>query len=204
MLKYEEFKDIIEYSNWDIIRRIRKGWSQDNKYYIKSKNGEEYLLRVSDISEFDSKLKEYEKLCIISKININMSMPVSFGVCSNSTSVYSLLTWINGKDAEVVLPNFSEKKQYELGEESGKILKSIHSIPAPKNQQIWSGRFNNKIEVIDFNRYDFGDPWEEFNRIVFSVHVSIPFVLGQINGYFNNSVPDKFFKLMALYVSAFS
>ena len=25
---------------------------------------------------------------------------------------------------------------------------------------------NNKIVIIDFDRYDFGDPWEEFNRIV--------------------------------------
>jgi len=69
--KYEEFKDIKEYSNWDIIRKIDKGWSQDNKYYIKNRNGQEYLLRVSDISELDSKRKEYENLCIISKININ-------------------------------------------------------------------------------------------------------------------------------------
>jgi aminoglycoside phosphotransferase (APT) family kinase protein len=23
-----------------------------------------------------------------------------------------------------------------------------------------------KIVIIDFDRYDFGDPWEEFNRIV--------------------------------------
>lgn len=25
---------------------------------------------------------------------------------------------------------------------------------------------NGKLVVIDFDRYDFGDPWEEFNRIV--------------------------------------
>jgi len=27
---------------------------------------------------------------------------------------------------------------------------------------------DNGLFIIDFNRFDFGDPWEEFNRIVFS------------------------------------
>ncbi|MFP3471665.1 phosphotransferase, partial [Micrococcus sp. SIMBA_144] len=29
-----------------------------------------------------------------------------------------------------------------------------------------------EVCVIDFNRHDFGDPWEEFNRIAFSASVS--------------------------------
>lgn len=259
MNKYEELKDIKGYSTWDIIKKIDKGWSQDNKYYIKDNFRKEFLLKVSDISNLESKKKEYENICKISKTNIKMSIPISFGVCANNTMVYSLFTWINGNDAETVLSNFSIKNQYELGVESGKILKSIHTIPAPKSQQKWSDRFNhkidrnirnynncsiviphadkiikyindnrylledreqqtiqhgdfhvgnliitedNKIGVIDFNRYDFGDPWEEFNRIVFSLDVSIPFVIGQINGYFNNDVPDKFFKLMAVYIAS--
>lgn len=56
-----------------------------------------------------------------------------------------------------------------------------------------------EIGVIDFNRADFGDPWEEFNRCTFSWKVSVPFIVGQIHGYFNDAVPDEFFRLMALY-----
>lgn len=59
---------------------------------------------------------------------------------------------------------------------------------------------NNNIGVIDFNRFDYGDPWEEFNRIFFSWRVSVPFAIGQIHGYFNNKVPEEFFRLLALYV----
>jgi len=59
----------------------------------------------------------------------------------------------------------------------------------------------DNIGVIDFNRFDYGDPWEEFNRCVFSWKASVPFVTGQIHGYFNNYVPDEFFRLMALYVA---
>ena len=59
-----------------------------------------------------------------------------------------------------------------------------------------------RLGLIDFNRLDFGDPWEEFCRLtVFSRHVSIPFAKGQIDGYFNYQPPDLFFRLMALYTA---
>ena len=31
---------------------------------------------------------------------------------------------------------------------------------------------DNELSIIDFNRWDFGDPWEEFNRIVGAPAVS--------------------------------
>lgn len=59
----------------------------------------------------------------------------------------------------------------------------------------------DKIVIIDFDRYDFGDPWEEFNRIVWCVQVSPLFASGLINGYFENEVPMEFWDLLALYIS---
>ena len=58
----------------------------------------------------------------------------------------------------------------------------------------------NNIAVIDFNRLDFGAPWEEFNRISWSASESPLFASGQINGYFEAEIPPDFFKLMALYI----
>ena len=60
---------------------------------------------------------------------------------------------------------------------------------------------NHEIFVIDFDRFDFGDPWEEFNRIVWSAQVSVPFASGMIDGYFDNEVPDLFWKLLAMYIT---
>lgn len=59
---------------------------------------------------------------------------------------------------------------------------------------------DHQLGVIDFNRLDFGDPWEEFNRIPWSASKSRWFASGQVNGYFNDEVPDEFFELMALYI----
>lgn len=60
----------------------------------------------------------------------------------------------------------------------------------------------NKIVIIDFDRYDFGDPWEEFHRIVWCAQSSPIFASRIINGYFDNEVPLEFWKLLALYISS--
>ncbi len=61
---------------------------------------------------------------------------------------------------------------------------------------------NGALTVIDFNRFDYGDPWEEFNRIVWCAQVSPMFASGMVNGYFDGSVPMDFWRLLALYISS--
>lgn len=250
-------KDIQSFDNWNTIQVINKGWSSDKKYYIKTKEGKELLLRTTDISQYENKKREFEELKLLAALEILISSPVDFGVCNDGKSVYLLLTWINGQDAESILPNLSEEEQYRLGIKAGELLQKIHSILSPKNKLSWAKRFNHKIDVkmanyqacdikfpgderfisyiednrhlldnrpqtlhhgdyhvgnmiitpelelgiIDFNRMDYGDPWEEFNRITFCVENSPIFASGYINGYFSSQVPDNFFKLLALYIA---
>ena len=56
------------------------------------------------------------------------------------------------------------------------------------------------LVIIDFNRADFGDPWEEFNRIVWCVQLSPAFASGMVDGYFSDDVPTQFWELLALYI----
>ncbi len=250
--------DIPQYKNWTKIEPLNKGWSSDKKYYIETKDGEKLLLRVSDISEYDKKKAEYEAIKKLDNFDILMSRPLDFGAFNSSKNVYMLLTWIDGEDAESVLPTLNKKEQYQLGIKAGEFMRKIHSIPAPKNQMPWAKRFNAKIDnkisvykkcgikipndnaiinylnqnrfllndrpqsfqhgdyhagnmiitpngelgIIDFNRFDYGDPWEEFNRIVWCSSVSNHFATGRINGYFDGDVPNEFFRLMALYIAS--
>lgn len=57
-----------------------------------------------------------------------------------------------------------------------------------------------ELYVIDFSRHDYGDPWEEFNRIVWTAAVSPYFATGQLNGYFEGRPPESFFQLLAFYI----
>ena len=56
------------------------------------------------------------------------------------------------------------------------------------------------LTIIDFDRDDFGDPWEEFNRIVWCAQAAPAFASGMVDGYFQENVPMDFWKLLALYI----
>ena len=251
-------QDIKGYNSFTKIELVNKGWSSDKKYYIETFDGRKLLLRVADISEYDRKKAEFEIINQAAALGVPMSQPVDFGICNNGQNVYSLLTWCDGQDAEVILPYLTETEQYVLGIKAGEILRQLHSIPATKEQEEWNCHFNrkvsskiekykacgitfegdnniieyiennrgllsgrpqcyqhgdyhvgniiistdNKLSIIDFNRPDFGDPWEEFNRIVWSATVSPHFATGQLNAYFRGRPPIEFFKLLAFYISS--
>lgn len=55
------------------------------------------------------------------------------------------------------------------------------------------------LYIIDFDRHSIGDPWEEFNRIVWSAKKSSYFASGQIKAYFEDEIPEDFFRLLKYY-----
>lgn len=235
---------------------INKGWSDDKKYCVTDEKGIRYLLRVSDISQQDAKRSEFDMMRRIAALGVPMCVPIEFGICGEG--VYSVQSWIDGVDAEEVLPSLSDTEQYVYGLDAGRILQKIHSIPPPAVQEDWEIRFNRKMDrkirqygecpvkyengqafidyinenrcllknrpqvyqhgdyhmgnmmldrsgklyIIDFNRNDYGDPWEEFNRIVWCAQKSPLFASGMVNGYFDGEVPPEFWKLLALYIAS--
>lgn len=59
----------------------------------------------------------------------------------------------------------------------------------------------DELIVIDFDRADVGDPWQELDRIVWSAQHSPEFASGQLHGYFDGDPPNDFFPLLALYIA---
>ncbi len=235
---------------------IEKGWSSDKKYCVTDEGGKKYLLRISEMSQYDTKRSEFEMMKRVNSLGVPMCQPIEFGTCEDG--VYSIQSWIDGEDAEEVICRYSDNEQYVLGLEAGRILRKIHSIPAPHTQEDWESRFNRKIDrkiryyrecplkydngqafidyieanrhllrgrpqtyqhgdyhignmmidregnlnIIDFNRNDYGDSWEEFNRIVWCAQSSPHFASGMVNGYFDSAPPIEFWKLLALYIAS--
>ena len=70
------------------------------------------------------------------------------------------------------------------------------------NMMLTDAETDPKIVIIDFDRYDFGDPWEEFNRIVWCAQAAPIFATGLVDGYFGGNVPMEFWRLLALYISS--
>ncbi|KPU42699.1 phosphotransferase enzyme family protein [Oxobacter pfennigii] len=90
------------------------------------------------------------------------------------------------------------------------IINNIHKIwskpPVYQHGDFHPGNLiftpDKKIGVIDFNRWEIGDPYEEFYKLEsFGTDVSIPYCIGQIHAYFNDDVPAEFWDILAVYVA---
>lgn len=57
------------------------------------------------------------------------------------------------------------------------------------------------LVVIDFDRLDRGDPWEEFNRLVFVAARSPEMASGILDAYFKEGIPHAFWRLLCLYMT---
>lgn len=242
-------------NDWITCKKISKGWSSDEKYLITTKDNIKLLLRISDISKYQEKQKEFEIIKKFSSLNFNMSQPIEFGLCNDNKNVYMVLSWIEGEDLEQVLPSLSKEEQYLLGRKAGNILKKIHSLSIDAEDKKEKSTIKKKllqiqkyveskvrisndesiinfikeninyindetkvyqhgdfhpgnlifletkeIGVIDFNRWDVGDPYEEFYKLEsFGVDISSPYCIGQIESYFDDNIPNNFWKALAVY-----
>lgn len=232
---------------------IEKGWSADRKYKVMI-GGIPYLLRISPKEQRQRRLEQFRRMESAAALGIPMCLPVEFGDCEEGC--YALHSWIDGIELEEQLPRMSTAQQYTYGQDAGRILQQIHSIPAPEDIPDWASRFNRKIDrkiamyhscplkyehgeaflsylaenrqylagrpqswqhgdyhvgnmmldekgvltIIDFDRDDYGDPWEEFNRIVWCAQAAPAFARGMVDGYFIGKVPVEFWQLLALYI----
>ncbi|WP_243684630.1 phosphotransferase [Methanosarcina barkeri] len=88
--------------------------------------------------------KDFEAIKRLDNLDILISRPINFGICNNGRSIYSLLTWITGKDAEHILPELNSKEQYRLGVKAGEILRIIHQVPAAKKSDFMVRSFQSK------------------------------------------------------------
>ena len=235
---------------------IDKGWSGDQKYCAVTADGQKYLLRITVPERAHRFYLGYLRMQEAAALGISMCLPIEFGECAEGT--YALHSWIDGVDAEAYIPALPCQQQFAYGLDAGRILRKLHSLPAPADAPEWESRFNTKIDrkismyeacplkyengnafltfiarnrhllsgrpqsyqhgdyhignmmigkdgvltIIDFDRDDFGDPWEEFNRIVWCAQTAPAFASGMVDGYFGGEVPMEFWKLLALYISS--
>ena len=102
------------------------------------------------------------------------------------------------QDGELVAA-FARKHLHWLGTQE---LGCQHGDFHPGNLVFTPGR---SIAVIDFNRWDIGDPVEEFYKIQsFTIENSLPFARGQLHGYFDGDPDQAFWQSLAVHVAVAS
>lgn len=119
---------------------VTKGISEDKKYHVTKADGTEYLLRITPAKSCEKKKFLLALLEKVSLLDIPMCRLIESGDCREG--MYSLYTWIHGRDAEEALPNLADTEQYALGIRSGEILRRVHSVSAPENIDSWGKRYH--------------------------------------------------------------
>ena len=251
-------KDIRNFDIFVKTEPIHKGWSGDRKYYLEKKDGERFLLRVSDISSYETKQHEFEIMKKISAAGIKMSLPISFGICEEGKSVYLLLSWCDGEEAKEALYHLSDAEQNVFGRKAANVLKQMEAIdyklPSQEWSQTYQGRVAHYIELyrrcgytfdgddviisflrtqrhcigerptalmhedfqtdnmvissdgelymIDFQMCGETDPYLVMTGAGVSAMYSVPFAMGQIDGYFGKTVPEDFWQKYRYYMLA--
>jgi len=123
---------------------IKKGFSSDKKYCATVCDGTKYLLRIMPIEKYETWKNLFAMLEHVAALGVPMCKAVELGTCDDG--IYVMQDWIEGEDLFAVLPTLSESEQYILGIKAGKILRVIHSIPAPEEQENWAKRFSHIID----------------------------------------------------------
>ena len=232
------------------------GWSGDRKYKAIAADGTAYFLRISPMHKYENLRLQFSHMAKAQALGVRLCAPVELGVCEEG--VYTLLQWVDGRDAEGVLSTLDEASQYAYGQEAGRMLKAMHTLPAPIEVEPWAVRYQRKLDakiaayracpvqyekgelylellkrerhlakdrpqmwlhgdyhcgnqmfneqmelvVIDFDREDAGDPWYEFNRIIWDGRAAPAYARGMVDGYFDGApIPAEFWRLMRLYLS---
>jgi len=157
--------DIPQFHTFCSITPLTKGFSPDRKFYIEGHAGQKYLLRIASIAEYARKKNEFSMMQRAELLGILLSNPVDFGKCNDGKSVYALLTWLEGTDAEVLLPTLSEPEQYRIGQNAGKLLQTLHTLPASRDAEPWHTRFAQKIATRLTEYAKLGDSIEAFHEI---------------------------------------
>ena len=88
---------------------IEKGWSGDRKFKATDEKGTPVLLRISPAERQEGRQKLFAQVCRLPE-DIPMSRPIEFGLCDEG--VYTTWTWIEGEDAENIIPMLLEEVQY--------------------------------------------------------------------------------------------
>ena len=243
-------KDIPNFDTFMKVEPIHKGWSGDKKYYVETKDGERLLLRISDISSYEEKQREFDIMIKMSAAKIKMSLPISFGVCENGKSVYQLLSWCDGTEAKEALYDLTEDEQYAFGQKAAVILKQMETIDYKPASEEWAKSYRERVEryielyrncgytfegddlivsylqthlscigerptalmhmdfqtdnmvispdgelyTIDFQMCGIADPYLVLTGAGVSAMYSVPFAMGQIEGYFGKDVPEDFWE----------
>ena len=241
-------------ADWRKVRPASPVGPHDETYEILTHSGRHLLLCAADAGRAEEQYAAFNRLERFQALGFPMPRPVDFGLTGGH--VYQLLTWVEGERLTAALPGLPDATQYRLGQDAGRALAAIHSVPLepgeraaasreasrrlsmlnryrfcgarmagdeavlrfvsrrvtpPRRLACLHGGFHTgsmvitpegKLGLVDLGRSLAGDRWQDFESAqAVSVLHSLPFVNGQLDGYFGGEPPAEFWEAFAYHTA---
>jgi aminoglycoside phosphotransferase (APT) family kinase protein len=141
--------------DWVSAAPLMRGIGFDKKYVVHHRNGDRYLLRLYDVSEYAKKQRVFDLITqTCRQADIPMPRPIDLGISRDGHRVYMVLSWLEGEDFDTGIPALSDALQYAYGVESGRLLKRIHGAVEPDSPSIDSEQqMRERLDEL-FSWYD--------------------------------------------------
>ena len=120
-----------------------RGWSGETKLRFTAPDGLQCLARLTPADKRERMAEVYRIMEQVAALGVPMCRPLEHGVWDGHA--YIVQTWVDGEELEQALPRFSPAQQYALGQEAGRILALIHTLPGDA-QPPWAERFGRKLD----------------------------------------------------------
>ena len=129
-LSKDYVRKIFGYRKVSVVRLLQ-GLSCEEKYYIQTKDGKEFLLKLYDSSCFSRISDEQLWIRYLTSNNVPTNCVLDFGVSNNTKCAYMLLSWLPGVALFDAIQNADSDICAQLGAKAGRLLRQIHQIPLP-------------------------------------------------------------------------
>lgn len=85
-----------------------------------------------------------------------MAKTLEFGLLNDGKYYFWLQTFLDGTNASDIIPALDEREQYILGIKAGKLLRKIHTVPAPVDAEpldVWHGNIVKNLICELYDNY---------------------------------------------------
>ncbi|MEJ8302437.1 aminoglycoside phosphotransferase family protein [Saccharibacillus sacchari] len=126
---------------------IQAGVSADRKYKVHFYGYDgAYLLRLFEESALAFKRSEFEALHRMQAMTVHCSRPIAMGRWETEGTYFLLVSYIDGTDAQHILPISPKPQQLRVGMQAGEELSRISCYPAPEGMESWTDRYVRRTE----------------------------------------------------------
>ena len=122
------------------VELLDRGDSTDRKYVLWEGGQPQYILRLSDIEIHECRETDFEMMQRQFERGVQCPEPHLYGVMQDGSSCYVLIGYLQGENAEEVLPLLDEAQQFEIGFDAGQELHRMHEVRHTDSNFDWPNR----------------------------------------------------------------